>query len=100
MADQHQLGMAAGDDQAKRGEFFAGRVAAPAGIEPVGIKMPFQVVDANQRNILSEGNALSGIDAHQQAAGQPRPIGYGDRIQFIPACSGLDQGILNHRANG
>ena len=81
---QHQLGMAARDDQHQHREAIAGTGSGPHGacVQPVRVDMPFQVVDRQQRQAARKGQPLGCVHADQQAAGQARSMRHGDGVQL------------------
>ncbi len=58
------------------------------------------MVDAHQRQAAPQGDALGGVDAHQQRPRQPRPVGHGHRVRVIVAHVGLPHRLLNHGNDG
>jgi hypothetical protein len=79
-----QLGVAAGDDQAdqregggRRGEVF------PRLEEPVGVEVPFQMVDRDQRQAARPGDRLGPVDTDHQRSRQPRALGDGEGVDVV-----------------
>ena len=60
---EHEVGVATGHDQRdqRKGRLFDPR----AGFEPVGVDVPFEMVDAQQRLVQGERQALGDIDADE-----------------------------------
>ena len=54
------------------------------GDQPVGVHVPFEVVDADQRQCPAKREALGDVDADQQRPSQPRPVGDSHRRQVSP----------------
>ena len=64
---QHQLGVAARDDQHQHGEAVAGARRRPHGacVQPVRVDMSFQVIDRQQRQAAGKGQPLGRVHADQ-----------------------------------
>ncbi len=98
VAHQDELGMSAADHEAEqrerrlRGEWLGG-----GGIgQPVGIDVALDVVHANQRQVVRHGKRLRHVDAHQQRADEPRPVGDRHGVEIAP----VDLRVLHGRTQG
>ena len=52
--------------------------------QPVGVDVPFQVIDADQGQMTGQGDRFGGIDTHEERTGQSGTVGYGNRVDVVP----------------
>ena len=98
-AHEHEIRMSAGDDEAEEWELRLWLVRARFGRrgQPVGVDVPFKVVDAEKWQVAGEGEGLCGVQSDQQRAGQSGPAGARDEIYVIPVDLGLLHRIFHDR---
>ena len=92
-AHEDQVRVAAGSDQAEQGE--AGLDLGVGFFKPGGIDVPLQVIDADQRQSLSQRQPLRSVDAHQQGPGEPGPVGDCDAVQLAKPHSSIVKGLAH-----
>ncbi len=92
-----EVGVAPRNDQA---ECRQSRRGSTAGIiQPVGIDVPFEMVDPDERKVVGISQALRGVDADQQRSCEPRTVCYGDSAELLPANTGLHHSGVNDGNN-
>jgi hypothetical protein len=88
---QHELGVAAADDEAEQRERRFGRLRG-RGIafeQPVGVDMTLDMVHADEGQIVAHRQRLGDVDADQQRADQAGPARHRHRVEILPAGTGL-----------
>ena len=91
---QHEVGVAAGRDQAEEGE--AGAYFRVGVLKPGGVDVAFEVVHAEEGQAGGEGKALCGVDADEQRAGEAGAVRDGDAVELGQLDSGVLQGPADH----
>ena len=66
-------------------------------LEPCGVDVPLEVVDADERQSVHEREALREVDADEQGARQPGPVGHGDPVDVGPVHAGIGEGCVEDR---
>ncbi len=61
--------------------------------QPRGQRVPLQMVDGQERQIVYRGDGLGGHHPHEHAADQPRAAGGGDAVQVREPHAGLVHGL-------
>ena len=91
--------MASGDDQREQREGRGGVIPiVTRRAQPVGIQMPGDVVDRDQRQAARPGRGLGRIDPNQQRTAQAWALRHGDRVEIIPAQTGRLERGPHHRS--
>ena len=86
--------MAPRRDEAHKREPRALLGVAP--VEPCRIDVPLQVVHAREGELIGHRQPLRGIDPDQEASGQSRTVGDGDRVQLVQLGAGLLKRPVDH----
>ena len=96
---QDQFAMPAGDQQGQQGE--AGRLVrrGVGQVEPGGVDMPFEVVDADDRLVSGQSQALGHVHADHQRPGQAGAAGGRDGINILDIQMGLLEGLIHNGIN-
>ena len=89
--DAHELGVAAGDNQAQVGKRRRGR------FDEDRVDMAFQMVDPDQRTSQPQRKGFGKAQTHQQRADQPRSVGDGDSVEVAGRQAGFLQGLTHDR---
>ena len=89
-----EAGMAPGDDQAD-----AGVDLAVGKSELAGVKVAFQVVDGDKRDVEREGQRLGRGQSYHEGADQPRSRRDRDHSQVAQGHSRPAQGLVDHGQN-
>ena len=92
---QQQFGMPARDEQRQQRE---SRLVLHGG--PGGIHVALKVVDAQQRQVGAQRQALRVVHADQQRTDEARSARYGDGVHGGQRRGGLRQGLVHDRRNG
>jgi hypothetical protein len=82
--------VAARDHQGQRGQRDVGRG------QERGLEVPGDVVDADQRFAVDEGDRLRHLQPHQQRAHEARALGDRDRVEGRVVEPGLGHGAAHH----
>ena len=92
VAHEHEVGVSARCDEAEQGESGIGRGIGDV-LQPRGVDVPFEVVDAHQRGLLGEGEALRRVHADEEGARESGAVGDGDTVEVAQLYRRLLHGL-------
>ena len=95
VAHEHEVGMSARRDEAEQGESGIVRGVVDV-LQPRGVDVPFEVVDADQGGLLGEGKALRRVHADEEGARKTGAVGDGDPVEVAQLDGRLLQGLPHH----
>ena len=96
---EDQVGVSAGCYEAHEGEAGAG-FGVNAVLEPGGVHVAFEVVYADEGEVVGKGEALGGVDADEQRAGESGAVGDGYAVEFGEFEAGLFEGGVHDGEQG
>ena len=95
VAHEHEVGMSARRDEAEQGESGIGRGIGDV-LQPRGVDVAFEVVDADQRGFLGEGEALCRVDSDEERSRKAGAVGDGDSVEVAQLDGRLLHGLPHH----
>ena len=99
VAHEHEVGVSARCDEAEQGESGIGRGVGDV-LQPRGVDVAFEVVDAHQRGLLGEREALRRIHADEERSRESGAVGDGDSVEVAQLDGRLLQGLPDDSVEG
>ena len=90
VAHEDEVGVASGDDEAEGGEVDWG-----AFDEPVGVDVSFEVVDAEEGEVASEGDGFAEAVSDEEGAGEAGAAGGANGLDVIEGGAGFGEGFAH-----